>query len=584
MIKAALGSVRMVLLAVALICSGIAARGADELAKAPNGDFDAELKSLMKALASSDAAESAKASEGLRAMGVRARAALVAAVNSDHADARQAATRLLLEMPFDRAEDAADVKALLQTYGQGDVAARKVIVGKLGLAIKENVGVLLRLAAEDPSDDVRWAIVMQVRRVFETVTPDRVLPIDRAPNLALAGLAWDKKEPDRALALMEKALAQDDKDPTTDPGIVLTYYDLAARYTSRRRYDEAAEIHRRAIKRAPSARITHGNESTDHLELLFNLHARFGPLKGFEDDLQTYAQALGRPYLQYMLGRIYERSGKRLVADSLYRVAFMNTAPGWKAHHEMGALLLQLRMIDQAELQFETALAATSNIESFEAVETRLQLAQILTLRGADFAAAEVMRSILEGPLPPNVKFEYVGRDKLRNDDAQRVLEAQMHWHYLRAARAKKDVNSIKAHLKEIVRLLPDIPEIVLDVAPLLIEQGRTEDAARLFAAPYERAKMALDAQPANPVRMNDLAWLCARWGQHLDEAKKLSDAAIAMEPNNGGFLDTAAEVSFRRGDIDQAIKYETRAIELRADDPFLREQLKRFTDAKAAH
>jgi len=45
--------------------------------------------------------------------------------------------------------------------------------------------------------------------------------------------------------------------------------------------------------------------------------------------------------------------------------------------------------------------------------------------------------------------------------------------------------------------------------------------------------------------------------------------------------MDTAAEANFRVGNIDEAIRLETKGLEGRPNDRFMREQLERFKAAK---
>jgi tetratricopeptide (TPR) repeat protein len=363
---------------------------------------------------------------------------------------------------------------------------------------------------------------------------------------------------------------------------VLIYFDLANRYIVRRRFDDAANMYRRGYARNPAVIIHRGAEQTDHLQLLFFLHARYGPAKGFEEDLAAYAKQLTRPQLQYCVGRVYEREGRRLMAHACYLAAWSATPPTWRMHNDVAALLMRLGMIDQAQQHYEAAVALAGNEESRESIDSRLQLALIAAKRGEDFAAAEGFRKLLASPLPAQANFVYnAGGKQQSGEEARKYLEAEMHWRYLRAARAKNDANSVKAHVKELVRLRPARPDIAMDVVPLLKEMGRSEDAAAMFGAAYQVVKTDLEGRTNDARRLNDLAWLCARCGEHLEEAAKLAQAALAIDPDNAAYLDTAAEAQFRLGKIKEAIQLETRAVELRPDDPVLHEQLERF---KAGH
>ena len=73
---------------------------------------------------------------------------------------------------------------------------------------------------------------------------------------------------------------------------------------------------------------------------------------------------------------------------------------------------------------------------------------------------------------------------------------------------------------------------------------------------------------------------MSARCGQKLDEAVRLADEAVAASPDNSAYLDTAAEAHFRNGDARGAVRLETRALELRPNDVFMKGQLEKFQRA----
>jgi len=75
----------------------------------------------------------------------------------------------------------------------------------------------------------------------------------------------------------------------------------------------------------------------------------------------------------------------------------------------------------------------------------------------------------------------------------------------------------------------------------------------------------------------NDLAWLCARVDERLDDAVKLAREAVEAQPENAAFLDTLGEAYFRAGKIDEAIATEQRALDLEPDNTFMKQQIERF-------
>lgn len=80
---------------------------------------------------------------------------------------------------------------------------------------------------------------------------------------------------------------------------------------------------------------------------------------------------------------------------------------------------------------------------------------------------------------------------------------------------------------------------------------------------------------------LNALAWFAATHDLHLEAALVAAQRAVALEPQDGNILDTLAEVLYRRGEVAKAIEVETRALELRPDDAYLKEQIARFREGR---
>jgi tetratricopeptide (TPR) repeat protein len=156
-----------------------------------------------------------------------------------------------------------------------------------------------------------------------------------------------------------------------------------------------------------------------------------------------------------------------------------------------------------------------------------------------------------------------------------------MHWRYLRAARTAGDHKKLREHLDVLKDLSPANTDIVIDVVPLLKEAGQPEAARAMFDKTYKQIRDIVDANPGEPEPMNNLAWLCSRSGERLPEALEMATKAITLDPDNAAYLDTAAEANFRVGNIDEAIRLETKGLEGRPNDKFMREQLERFKAAK---
>lgn len=126
----------------------------------------------------------------------------------------------------------------------------------------------------------------------------------------------------------------------------------------------------------------------------------------------------------------------------------------------------------------------------------------------------------------------------------------------------------------------PYIPEMTVQVVPLLKSMGMGDEARAAFEAGYRTLLDDLFALPADALRMNRLASYCLRCDEHLTQALDLATRAVTAEPNNPNFLATLAEVHFQMGRAEEAVRLETRALRLRPDDPTIERRLERYLAA----
>ena len=96
----------------------------------------------------------------------------------------------------------------------------------------------------------------------------------------------------------------------------------------------------------------------------------------------------------------------------------------------------------------------------------------------------------------------------------------------------------------------------------------------------YDRAiefyQKAIDLNPADHSSMNNLAWVYAVQGTHLQEGIRLSRRSLRLNPHAPTYLDTLAELFYKLGDHKQAEEIVRQAIALQPDDPELRAHLHR--------
>ena len=563
-------------------------------------------------LGSSDPKTRERAARTLIELGAEARRAVALAAQSEDPELRTRASELLLRLPWYLPDDSPGVRGVLEHYGQLDVERRKNAVASLANLSLHGYEALLRLIVEEPSDDVRWAIVAAVRRDFRETDLEGFRRLDaeseNAPVLAAAGHAWLSKNVDRGVRLLKRAVALDLERPAADGGEVEAVFDrlqnLALMDGS---YEEVAKLLRLRARRGA---VDEDGEPTQAVLELFAAHAKFGPLPGFEQDLQTYKDQLGDPRVMFSLGKIYERSGQTLLAEAAYRAAFLTDLVSIDDRFEQGEFTMRQGWLDLAEAEFASVfeLAPDHSTENrkvlrlpgipadalvhlpiLDQANAHFRLAQVGAARQDDAAAADHMERAM--------KLHYRAHGELRGATDQ-SLWAEIDWHRLRAARAKGDGAEVNRRIESILTAQTSTadnddeprsfnPDIANDAVPLLREMERTEEAQKLFDQTYEKLVRLQEksrfSDHDHPMSRNNLAWLCARCDEHKEEALKLALEATRAMPDNAAFVDTLAEVQFRLGNYAEAARLERRVVAARPNDRFLREQLRRFEEAAAA-
>jgi tetratricopeptide (TPR) repeat protein len=120
--------------------------------------------------------------------------------------------------------------------------------------------------------------------------------------------------------------------------------------------------------------------------------------------------------------------------------------------------------------------------------------------------------------------------------------------------RAAGDADSAATWIRASIDLYEENAEAWESLARIYESQGKigASDAA------YEKS---VDLDPDNPSVLNNFAFALARRGSRLDRALELVTRALDLEPQNESFLDTRGWVHYRRGELDAALEYISRAV-----------------------
>ncbi|MBI1940504.1 MAG: rhomboid family intramembrane serine protease [Acidobacteria bacterium] len=146
------------------------------------------------------------------------------------------------------------------------------------------------------------------------------------------------------------------------------------------------------------------------------------------------------------------------------------------------------------------------------------------------------------------------------------------------AYRQKGDLAKSRQIFESLVGKSPRTAEGWRVLADLYAEQ-------KLYAEAIEHYQQALRKDPNDAITHNNLAWLLATSEdlKFRDPPKALEHARRAVELSGGkeaAFVDTLAEAHFVNGNFAEAVRVQTRALELDPDNPELREHMERYRKA----
>jgi tetratricopeptide (TPR) repeat protein len=213
---------------------------------------------------------------------------------------------------------------------------------------------------------------------------------------------------------------------------------------------------------------------------------------------------------------------------------------------------------------------ATGWFRSYMVGNVQLRMARIRARQG-DYATAAKMYekdvvSLLRNPLV----FFVNAKAYLTVPELARTYRA-------RALLAAGRIDEALAEARAGLAVLPGNIELGLGFVPDLDKAGRKKEADEI----YEKIKAAYEAalrDYGNSADLrNSLAWTMVNCNRDLDEALTHAKKAVEVAPKTAGYIDTLAEVYFRRKDRSKALVLMKQCATLEPTNPYFRKQLERF-------
>jgi tetratricopeptide (TPR) repeat protein len=329
-----------------------------------------------------------------------------------------------------------------------------------------------------------------------------------------------------------------------------------------------------------------GFRRPDQLCRLFMLHAQFGPLKGYADDIAMAGAWLNAPLGLYCQSLMAQRLMMPQKAEDLRQKAVRAAGNSAQTAYETGTDLADCGLSDLALPLLNTFLSMPTNIPGIvdSTDEARLRLALIYASKG-DYQHAADMRNAIQKSLVQRGlrQLDIVDLDWGYVDYGigQSTLDLDWRESRLKAAEEQHDAAGISSELDALLGLNSEFMD--MDIVPLLVERGRQAEASAVFDRAYGKARALVDADPDTPKYLNDLARLCIRCDQRPAEADEMARKAVAAAPTEPEYIDTLATCELNIGRPREAVRLETIAVSLDRDNFAYIRQLDRFRAAAAA-
>lgn len=274
-----------------------------------------------------------------------------------------------------------------------------------------------------------------------------------------------------------------------------------------------------------------------------------------------------KPTALYLQGRVLVQAGQEAEGRKLIEAARLLPLGNADTRYSFAKELQQRGLNEEAARQWKL-IVQTGEFESFSVSQAAEQLGNLASGK-EDLKAAAYWQWPLLRCLRTNTAILGV--------EGYLELSHQIHKARARGLLAAGRIDQALREIRLSHAALPGETELACDLVPQLEKAGRLQAADELFAKVFEVNQRVCDDFPHSANHHNNLGWLAARCNRRLDKALAHAGRAVELDPDNPAHIDTLAEVHFRRGQRDKAIKLAKRCVELAPQEQHFRRQLRRF-------
>jgi len=367
-------------------------------------------------------------------------------------------------------------------------------------------------------------------------------------------------QPDAALKSFERALAIDPSQPDALRWVAMLH-------TSQGRIDNAIEAYERLLEQDPTNRFV--------LSTLADLYVLQGELAKAAELYDRLIREHGASsQLHFNLGVLYGRLGQfALAIEELSRA--LELAP------DSVEVRVALALMYEMNQQPEHAAAHYEEAIRVDPLNPRLyhHAARVAANLNRRKEAVQLYQTLLD--LAPNDLEAIIGLVRLWMLDKQYAHAQQLVAQKLQTLRYPPELYLILGFLYREA----NVPhEALRSFERAVVLQDTSAQAHFHLGAQLERLhrehearqelRRAIKLDPNYADALNYLGYMDAEDGTNLDEARALIERALALDPDNGAYVDSLGWAYYQLGDLEEAIRLLERAAQLLDTDPIIFDHL----------
>ena len=570
--------------------------------------LDAKVAQLIEQLGAPKYATREKAQSDLEQLGLAAFDALFEAQEYDNIEIALRAKYLVrsLQVGWSHEADAPEVKRILKNYGTQNEQERKSRMQRLTkLDDGQGVDALCRLVRFETSEILSKHAALLImgpmqpedeahrRRSADSIS----LTVGQSKRTAAKWLrAYVRTLRDRESSLQEwEQLASDEyqafgEDPDVSTNQEITRELLRWQTELLRelgRDDEAMVVIRRTLE------LIEGNlpdllDMVDWLlerelwELVHEVAQRH------EEEFNKHA------LLIYRVAEAQLRQGNEKLAEQTADRALQTNVDQPKDHNETANELQGRGFFDWAEREYRHVQKIVPPGSVYD-ILSRLVLSEMLHDIEKNESAAETLQ-VLVDLMDKNPAVEELVDKQFRTTPAN--VRARTHYFFSRLLAERGEREKQIERLKQAVAASPIEADVLIAMYRINVddETWRKDVVTKIQAAAnHFRQEIAANKQQLVQVQQirqetlieqfkgrlasanNQLAWLVGNTEGDYDEALKCSLESLELRPDAAGYLDTLGRCYFAKGDLENAVKHQSRAAELEPYSGQIQRQLDFF-------